>query len=499
MHGSVHHSMSQALAASASGLDSAVHAALVSASSGSRVAQDRLPSVAQRRLPPGVMRSLSSSLGVAGANRNQQSRPTSRASSRHSFEGVGQHSVWQPSPGGSPSWQRKQVAVFDRSGHDSRAGGNRSMNKLGGKGAHPLGALDNPVPADVQAEVRRLDALVRAGEQRREQAIVRLAEMQDEMLKKRRDMLAEVEQQEEADVRNVFDGIDLDGNGTLERNELDTLAQRLLHRPLSEKELDKAMHDMDEDGSGEVDFEEFLEWWRSERGNANSPWAGLFADVLDGSDQMVKMKLAVESQQAELEAATREVRPLVDELQRLLAVAGWYFRVQADEELRGGSPGWRQTFHAGPMDDIEPGHEMSLAAAAAAHARDKAEFRRISATTGTNRSRARRRKERVTSGGDLRANLRPVSAASTSSMAPIRLAPNVQDAARIGHRLGMERRPRITGGSLSPSQETLAWQPGQVKDRIWTVRYPDDKLVREEEPSGRDVQNRVWGVRDVWT
>jgi hypothetical protein len=497
--------MSQSLAVTASGLDSAVHAALGSASAGSRVAQDRLPSVAQRRLPPGVMRSLSGSLSVAASNWGQHSRPTSRASSRHSFEGLGQHSVWQPSRGGSPSWERKQVAAFDRSGHGSRSGSNRSMEKLGGKGAHPLGALDNPVPADVQAEVRRLDSLVRAGEQRREQAIVRLAEMQDEMLKMRRDMLAEVEQQEEADVRNVFDGIDLDGNGTLERNELDTLAQRLLHRPLSDKELDQAMRDMDEDGSGEVDFEEFLEWWRSERGNADSPWAGLFADVLDGSDQMVKMKLAVESQRAELEAATRDVRPLVDELQRLLAVAGWHFRVQADGELRGGSPEWRQTYHAGPMDGIqriESGHETNLAAAAAAHKRDNAEFRRIASTNGMDRSRSRRRKKRAASGGDLKGNLRPVSAASSSSMGPIRLAPNVQDAARIGHRLGMERRPRIIGDSHSismSSQEAVAWQPGQVKDRVWTVRYPDDKLVREEEPSGRDISNRVWAVRDVWT
>lgn len=104
-----------------------------------------------------------------------------------------------------------------------------------------------------------------------------LAQMQDEMVKKRRELLDEVEAQEEADVRAVFDGIDLDGNGTLERNELDTLAQRLLHRPLSDKELDKAMSDMDEDGSGEVDFEEFLQWWRTEKGDAKSPWAGLFA------------------------------------------------------------------------------------------------------------------------------------------------------------------------------------------------------------------------------
>ena len=271
--GPAHSGMSNSLAITASGLESAAHSALGSATAGRRVARDRLPSVAQRRFPAGVMRSLSSSLNMAPSDRREQSRAPSRPSSRHSFEGLGQHSVWEPSAGGSPSWERKQVAAFDRRG--SR--GSPSAEKLGGKGAHPLGALDNPVPPDVQAEVRRLDALVRAGEQRREQATMLLAQMQDEMVKKRRELLDEVEAQEEADVRAVFDGIDLDGNGTLERNELDTLAQRLLHRPLSDKELDKAMSDMDEDGSGEVDFEEFLQWWRTEKGDAKSPWAGLFA------------------------------------------------------------------------------------------------------------------------------------------------------------------------------------------------------------------------------
>lgn len=476
--------MSHSLVMAASGLDSAVHGALGSASAGSRVAQDRLPSVAQRRLPAGVMRSLSGSLNMTIADRRERSRPTSRASSRHSFEGLGQHSVWEPSAGGLPSWERKQVPAFDRRG--SRSQGKRGMEKLGGKGAHPLGALDNPVPADVQAEVRRLEPLVRAGEKRREQAMLKLSELQDEIVTKHRQLLEEVNTRDEADVRAVFDGIDLDANGTLERSELDTLAQRLLHRPLSEKELDKAMRDMDEDGSGEVDFEEFLEWWRKERGDPNSPWVGLFGDVLDGSDQMVRLKLEIESQNEELEAATREVRPLIDELQRLLAVAGWHFRVQADGELRGGSPGWRQTYHAGPMDST--GNERSeyddREAAAAAQART-VEFQR-----SVKSSRSRRRKQGK-SGQDLKRMMRPVSAASASSMGPTQLAPHVQDASRIGHRLGMERRSLDAG-------ETSRGSPGQVKDRIWTVRYPDDKIVKEEEPTGRDLSNRVWGVRDVW-
>jgi hypothetical protein len=38
--------------------------------------------------------------------------------------------------------------------------------------------------------------------------------------------------EEEAELRFLFAGIDLDGNGTLDRHELGTLAERLLHRCL---------------------------------------------------------------------------------------------------------------------------------------------------------------------------------------------------------------------------------------------------------------------------
>jgi hypothetical protein len=510
-------SMSRSLAVTASGLDSAVHAALGSAAGGSRVSPDRLPSVAQRRMPPGVMRALSSSLSGGSPSREPTSRPTSRASSRHSFEGLGQHSVWEPSAGGAPSWERRQVAVFDRRSSRPQRGRSaerrESAEKLGGKAAHPFGSLTNPVPADVQAEVRRLEPLVKAAEQRREQATLRLAELQDQALSTHASLLAEVEAQEEADVRAVFDGIDLDGNGTLERNELDTLAQRLLHRPLSKAELDKAMADMDEDGSGEVDFEEFLVWWRAERGNASSPWAGLFGDVLDGSNRMVKLKIDTELQKEELEAAEKAARPLVDELQRLLAVAGWHFRAQADGELRGGSPGWRQTYHAGPADDSvnaksEHGRDeflMAAAAAAAEHSRSGGSHARLSGSSGSRGGYQRKKRHGGKSGQELKGNLRPVSAASASSMGSIRLAPHVQDTAGIGHRLGMQRRPRVAGADAAaggPSalslEEMPAWQSGEVKDRVWTVHYPDDHLVREELPTGRDLSNRVWSMRDVW-
>ena len=54
--------------------------------------------------------------------------------------------------------------------------------------------------------------------------------------------------------------IDEDGSGLLDREEVAQLSERL-GAPLTKVKLDAAMMDMDEDGSGEVDFDEFKDWW----------------------------------------------------------------------------------------------------------------------------------------------------------------------------------------------------------------------------------------------
>ena len=54
--------------------------------------------------------------------------------------------------------------------------------------------------------------------------------------------------------------MDADGGGTLDRDEIGNLA-RSLGNQLTDAQLDEAMAEMDEDGSAEVDFEEFFEWY----------------------------------------------------------------------------------------------------------------------------------------------------------------------------------------------------------------------------------------------
>ena len=65
----------------------------------------------------------------------------------------------------------------------------------------------------------------------------------------------------DAQLLQLFEEIDADESGLLDREEVAELAESL-GAPLSTAELDDAMLQMDEDGSGEVDFDEFASWFR---------------------------------------------------------------------------------------------------------------------------------------------------------------------------------------------------------------------------------------------
>ena len=67
----------------------------------------------------------------------------------------------------------------------------------------------------------------------------------------------------------MFGSADKSGDGILDRGEIAEVATSLGSK-LSAKELDKAMAIMDEDGSGEVDFEEFYGWWSKQDGSGGS-------------------------------------------------------------------------------------------------------------------------------------------------------------------------------------------------------------------------------------
>jgi calmodulin len=71
-----------------------------------------------------------------------------------------------------------------------------------------------------------------------------------------------------AEAVRVFKQVDTDGSGTLAVKEVAEMG-KLMDFHFTKSELSRAMGEMDEDGSGEVDFQEFYEWWaaRKQRGD----------------------------------------------------------------------------------------------------------------------------------------------------------------------------------------------------------------------------------------
>jgi Ca2+-binding EF-hand superfamily protein len=67
---------------------------------------------------------------------------------------------------------------------------------------------------------------------------------------------------EETELRKIFDELDEDSSGELDRDEVRSLVTQL-GMDASEKDVDAAMAAMDKDGDGTVDFPEFCLWWRS--------------------------------------------------------------------------------------------------------------------------------------------------------------------------------------------------------------------------------------------
>ena len=63
---------------------------------------------------------------------------------------------------------------------------------------------------------------------------------------------------EEYELREAFKCIDLDGNGTISKDELKEMVQRTMQSDISEQEIEEMMNEADTDGDNEINFDEFV-------------------------------------------------------------------------------------------------------------------------------------------------------------------------------------------------------------------------------------------------
>ena len=116
--------------------------------------------------------------------------------------------------------------------------------------------------------------------------------------------------------------MDADESGELDREEVAQLSKDM-GAVLSEAELDAAMLEMDEDGSGQVDFDEFRSWYF---GNGKSKWKELV-------EQYAPWQLALappeqSPEQIKKENALKEKRQAEQDFENLRRISLVYIRSQ---------------------------------------------------------------------------------------------------------------------------------------------------------------------------
>eukprot|EP00928_Gymnodinium_smaydae_P089274 TRINITY_DN73263_c0_g1_i1.p1 TRINITY_DN73263_c0_g1~~TRINITY_DN73263_c0_g1_i1.p1 ORF type:complete len:149 (-),score=64.18 TRINITY_DN73263_c0_g1_i1:156-602(-) len=83
--------------------------------------------------------------------------------------------------------------------------------------------------------------------------------------------------------REAFNTFDTDGSGTIDTEEMKLLLEAIGEAP-TEEELFRFMADVDEDGTGEIEFAEFLQAFEKQRGGAQ-----VIEDELDTIDAFVAL------------------------------------------------------------------------------------------------------------------------------------------------------------------------------------------------------------------
>lgn len=118
------------------------------------------------------------------------------------------------------------------------------------------------------------------------------------------------EQKMRKKIRTLFQEIDEDGSGYLDRDEFAQLSKDM-GADLTDAELDEAMREMDADGDGRVDFEEFQAWWLSV-GEEKSTW--MFRVHLDSRKSFKAMEEEKRTAKKEAELRSAFTKEQIDRL-----------------------------------------------------------------------------------------------------------------------------------------------------------------------------------------
>jgi len=70
---------------------------------------------------------------------------------------------------------------------------------------------------------------------------------------------------DKGDIRDTFRQVDSDGNGYIDRKELKTVLKRLGNSDISDDELEECYKELDKNGDGKIDFDEFQHWFLRSR------------------------------------------------------------------------------------------------------------------------------------------------------------------------------------------------------------------------------------------
>ena len=96
-----------------------------------------------------------------------------------------------------------------------------------------------------------------------------------------------VDQPKIPNAKELFEDMDADDSGLLDRKEVAQLYKKARGQKLSKSDLTAAMEEMDDDNSGEVDLSEFESWWSRNGGDLESQRSKAFTLVFQGGLELI--------------------------------------------------------------------------------------------------------------------------------------------------------------------------------------------------------------------